>query len=150
MVIKHHIDIRPAAPGKLLFPDEQVYRSYRYSAYVTNMKLSAELVWELYRKPADAENRIKELEYDFGADNFCMQDFYTTKETLRTVMVSYNLMALFKLTVLQSKVNERVTTICLKCFSIGSWVVKSGRRGVENVSCHEKKGMDGWTFLQFA
>jgi IS4 transposase len=88
------------------------------------MKLSAELVWELYRKRGDAENRIKELEYDFGADNFCMQDFYATEAALRTVMVSYNLMALFKLTVIQSKVNERITTIRLKCFSIGSWVVK--------------------------
>ena len=58
VVIKQHIEIRPKAPGKLLFPDDQVYRSYRYSAYVTNLKLSAELVWELYRKRRDAENRI--------------------------------------------------------------------------------------------
>jgi len=148
VVIKQHIDIRPEAPGKLLFPDEQVYRSYRYSAYITNMKLSAELVWELYRKRGDAENRIKELEYDFGADNFCMQDFYATEAALRTVMVSYNLMALFKLTVLQSKVNERVTTIRLKCFSIGSWVVKSGRNEVLKMSVAMKKRlwMDGLFF----
>lgn len=139
VVIKQHIERRPEAPGKLLFPDDQVYRNYRYSAYVTNMKLSAELVWELYRKRGDAENRIKELEYDFGADNFCMQDFYATEAALRTVMISYNLMALFRLTVLQSKVNERVTTIRLKCFSIGSWVVKSGRKEILNMSVAMKK-----------
>ena len=78
----------------------------------------------------DAKNKIKELEYDFGAAHFCMQDFYATEAALRTEMVSYNLMALFKLMVLQSKVNERVTTIRLKCLSIGSWVVKSGRNEV--------------------
>ena len=76
VVIKQHIEKRPQAPGKWLYPDDQIYRNYRYSAYVTNMKLSAVLVWELYRKRGDAENRIKELEYDFGADNFCMQNFY--------------------------------------------------------------------------
>lgn len=148
VVVKQHIHLRPEAPGKLLFPDEEIYRSYRYSAYVTNMKLSAELVWELYRKRGDAENRIKELEYDFGADNFCMQDFYATEAALRTVMVSYNLMALFKLTVLQSKVNERVTTIRLKCFSIGSWIVKSGRNEVlkMSVAMQKRVWMDGLFF----
>jgi hypothetical protein len=145
VVIKQHIERRPKAPGKLLFPDDQVYRNYRYSAYVTNMKLSSELVWELYRKRGDAENRIKELEYDFGADNFCMQNFYATEAALRSVMISYNLMALFRLTVLQSKVNERVTTIRLKCFSIGSWIVKSGRNEILKMSVAMKKRvwMDG-------
>jgi hypothetical protein len=63
-------------------------------------------------------------------------------------MVSYNLMALFKLTVLQSKVNERVITIRLKCFSIGSWIVKSGRNEVLKMSVAMKKRvwMDGLFF----
>lgn len=148
VVVKQHIEIRPEAPGKLIFPDDEVYRSYRYSAYVTNMKLSAPLVWELYRKRGDAENRIKELEYDFGADNFCMQDFYATEAALRTVMLGYNLMALFKLTVLQSKTNERLTTVRLKCFSIGSWIVKSGRNEVLKMSVAMKNRvwMDGLFF----
>jgi len=148
VVIKQNILIRPKSPGKLLFPDEEVYRNNRYSAYITNLKLSAELVWELYRKRGDAENRIKELEYDFGADNFCMQDFYATESALRTVMVSYNLMALLKLVALQTKANERVTTIRLKCFSIGSWIVKSGRKEILKMSVAMKKRvwMDGLFF----
>ena len=145
VVVKQHIETRPEAPGKLLFPDDEIYRNYRYSAYVTSLKLSSELVWELYRKRGDAENRIKELEYDFGSDNFCMQDFYATEAALRTVMINYNLMALFKLVVVQPKVNERLTTIRLKCFSIGSWVVKSGRKEVLKMSVAMKKRvwMDG-------
>lgn len=148
VVVKQHILKRPSAPGKLLFPDDEIYRNYRYSAYVTNMKLSAELVWELYRKRGDAENRIKELEYDFGADNFCMQDFYATEAALRSVMIGYNLMAIFKLAVLQTKKNERITTIRLKCFSIGSWIVKSGRNEVLKLSVAMKKRvwMDGLFF----
>jgi hypothetical protein len=109
------------------------------------LKSSAELVWEQYRKRADCENRIKELEYDFGADNFCMHDFYATEAALRTVMMGYNLMALFKLTVLQTKHSQRLTTIRLKCLSIGSWVVKSGRKEVLKMSVAMKNRvwMDG-------
>jgi DDE family transposase len=145
VVVRQHIKARPKASGKLLFPDEVVYRNFRYSAFVTNMDLSAELVWELYRKRANAENHIKELEYDFGADNFCMQGFYATEAALRMVMMSYNLMALFKLAVLQEKVNQRLSTIRLNCFSIGSWVVKSGRKQVLKMSLAMRKRawMDG-------
>jgi len=145
VVVKQHILKRPKSTGKQLFKDEEVYRNYRYSAYVTNMKLSEDLIWELYRKRGDAENRIKELEYDFGADNFCMKDFYATEAALRTVMMSYNLMSLFRLTVLQTKVSQRLTTIRLKCFSIGSWVVKSGRNDILKMSVAMKNRlwMDG-------
>lgn len=145
VIVKQQVDLRPKAPGKLLFPDDEIYRNYRYTAYVTNSKLSSMLVWELYRQRGDAENRIKELEYDFGADNFCMQDFYATEAALRTVMLSYNLMALFKLTVLQQKVNQRLTTVRLNCFSIGSWIVKSGRKEILKMSVSLKKRvwMDG-------
>jgi len=145
VIVKQQVNLRPNAPGKLLFADDEIYRNYRYTAYVTNSKLSSVLVWELYRQRGDAENRIKELEYDFGADNFCMQDFYATEAALRSVMLSYNLMALFKLTVLQQKVNQRLTTVRLNCFSIGSWIVKSGRKEILKMSVNLKKRvwMDG-------
>lgn len=145
VIVKQQVDLRPKAPGKLLFPDDEIYRNYRYTAYVTNSKLSSVLVWELYRQRGDAENRIKELEYDFGADSFCMQDFYATEAALRTVMLSYNLMALFKLTVLQQKVSQRLTTVRLNCFSIGSWIVKSGQKEILKMSVNLKKRvwMDG-------
>ena len=145
VVVKQSITQRPKCSGKMLFKDEEVYRNYRFSAYVTNMKLAEELVWKLYRQRGDAENRIKELEYDFGADNFCMQDFYATESALRTVMMSYNLISLFRLTVIQHKTNQRLTTIRLKCFSIGSWVVKSGRNQVlkMSVAMKNRQWMDG-------
>ena len=107
--------------------------------------MSAELVWELYRKRADAENRIKELEYDFGADNFCMKDFYATEAALRMVMTAYNLMSLFRLAVMQTKVFQRITTIRFNCFSIGSWVVKSGNKKIlkMSVAMSKRSWMDG-------
>ena len=145
IVVRQHIEQRPRATGKLLFKEEDVYRNYRYHAFVTNLDLSAELVWELYRKRADAENRIKELEYDFGADNFCMKDFYATEAALRMVMTAYNLMSLFRLAVMQTKVFQRITTIRFNCFSIGSWVVKSGNKKIlkMSVAMSKRSWMDG-------
>ena len=64
--------------GKLLFPDIEEFERYKYVAFVTNMDLSAEMIWHLYNKRADCENRIRELRNDYGIDGFCMDDFYAT------------------------------------------------------------------------
>jgi hypothetical protein len=81
VMVRQQIKKRPKAAGKTLklFDDEQYYRQYRYSAYVTNLTLSASEVWRLYRGRGDAENRIKELKYDFGFDSFNMLSFFGTE-----------------------------------------------------------------------
>jgi len=75
VVARQKIEKRPKTVGKMLklFQDEDYYRQYRYSAYITNLTLSAADVWRLYHGRGDAENRIKELKYDFGFDSFNMQ-----------------------------------------------------------------------------
>lgn len=148
VVVRQDMNVRPKATGKLLFPADEIYKGYRYHAFVTDVEYSSELVWEMYRKRADAENRIKELEYDFGADNFCMKDFYATEAALRMVMIAYNLMSLFRLTVLQTKVSQRLTTIRMNCFSIGSWVVKNGNNRVlkMSVAMQKRAWLDGLFF----
>ena len=72
------------------------YDQYRYSVFVTNLDLPAQQVWNLYLDRADAENRIKELKYDFGADNFCLSHFFATEAAFRFIMVAYNLISLFR------------------------------------------------------
>jgi hypothetical protein len=57
----------------------------------------------LYRGKTDAENRIKELKYGFGFNNFNLDNFYATEAALIFVMITYNLTALFKTFVLQEK-----------------------------------------------
>lgn len=49
---------------------------------------------------ADAENRIKELKYDFGADSFNIKNFSPSEATMNFVMLAYNLMSLFRQAVL--------------------------------------------------
>ena len=72
VIVRQKIKDRPNAPGKQLriFLEEEVFKNYRYSAYVTNMNLAPAEIWRLYRGRANAENRIKELKYDFGFDSF--------------------------------------------------------------------------------
>ncbi len=70
---------------------------------MTDLGLSPELVRSFYGQRAYAENRVKELEHNFGADSFCMDDLHTTKAALRTVMMSYNLMVLLRLMDMQTK-----------------------------------------------
>lgn len=72
--IRQHIARRENAKGKTLslFADDPALGAYRFAALVTDLDLPAQALWRLYRGRADAENRIKELKYDFGADSFCL------------------------------------------------------------------------------
>ncbi len=59
VIVRQKLKDRSKASGKQLrlFEEEKVYRNYRYSAYVTNMKLSAPEIWRIYKGRGDAENR---------------------------------------------------------------------------------------------
>lgn len=65
-----------------LFPEDEIHRNYRYSAYITNQEQSATDVWRTYRNRGDAENRIKELMADFGAESFNLKGFFLPKQHL--------------------------------------------------------------------
>ena len=57
IIVGQKIKERPNATGKTLslFPEEEACRNYRYSAYITSLKLSAAEVWRLYRGRVNAE-----------------------------------------------------------------------------------------------
>jgi len=84
VVVRQKVKDRPKAAGKTLsiFEGTQYHYVYRYSAYITNLKLPAAEVWRLYRGRADSENRIKELRQDFGLNSFSLNEFYATEAAL--------------------------------------------------------------------
>ncbi|MBK9718474.1 MAG: transposase [Saprospiraceae bacterium] len=90
IIIRQYVPTRPKATGRTLslFKDEGIYRKYRYSCFITNLNLPAEQIWTLYRQRADAENRIKELKYDFGSSSFNVNGFYATEAALNFVMIA--------------------------------------------------------------
>ncbi|MDX9883790.1 MAG: IS1380 family transposase [Prolixibacteraceae bacterium] len=141
IVVRQKIEKRPKAAGKMrkLFQDEDYYRQYRYSAYITNLTLSAADVWRLYRGRGDAENRIKELKYDFGFDSFNMQSFFGTEAALIFAMLAYNLMALFRQFLLNSKVQHTLSTLRYRTFAIGAYFQKINNKYTLKLSLNMKR-----------
>ena len=84
VMVRQLIRDRSKATGKplRLFQDSEIYNRYRYHCFITNLTLPAQQVWNLYKQRADAENRIKELKYDFGFDSFNLNSFYGTEAAL--------------------------------------------------------------------
>ena len=123
VVIRQKVKERPKAVGKTLsiFEGTQYHYQYRYSAYITNLRLPATEVWRLYRGRADSENRIKELRQDFGLNSFSLNEFYATEAALTVTMMAYNLMAIFRLFILKSEVQHTLSTLRFKTFAIGAY-----------------------------
>jgi hypothetical protein len=141
VIVRQRIKQRPKAAGKTLrlFKDEEFYRQYRYSAYITNMKLAPAEIWRLYRGRAEAENRIKELKYDFGFDSFNLKEFYGTEAALTFAMLAYNLMSLFRHFILQSKTQHTLSTLRYKTFAIGAYFEKVKGKMVLKMALNTKR-----------
>lgn len=141
VIVRQRVKDRPQATGKQLglFLEEEIHKNYRYSAYVTDMKLAPAEIWRLYRGRGDAENRIKELKYDFGFDSFNLKDFYATEAALTFVMIAYNLMALFRTFVLQEKTQKTLSTLRYKTFAIGAYFEKINDKMVLKIALNKKR-----------
>ena len=141
VIVRQRIQDRPKAPGKQLrlFSEEEIHRNYRYSAYVTNLKLAPAEVWRIYRGRGDAENRIKELKYDFGFDSFNLKDFYATEAALTFAMIAYNLMSLFRTFLLQEKTQKTLSTLRYRTFAIGAYFMKVNDKLVLKIALNKKR-----------
>lgn len=145
IAVKKDVDVYPNASGHQLpslFPMEGPVKTYRYSLLFTNLDLPASQVWNLYRNRSDAENRIKELKYDFAITGFSSEEFYATEAAFRFALLSYNIMAIFRLVALGDRKARRIATLYLKCIALGSWVVSKQRKQVLKLAVPQKKR--GW------
>jgi len=142
--IRQHAARRADPKGKTLnlFADDPVIGSWRFSALTTDLDLSAETVWRMYRGRADCENRIKELKYDFAADSFNMRDFWATEAALNVVMLAYNLMSLFRQVLLKTSlvrsssapVQHTLQTLRYKLFAKAAYITTEARKPILNLA----------------
>lgn len=141
VIVRQKIKDRPKATGKQLslFIEEEIHMNYRYSAYVTPMKLAPAEIWRLYRGRGDAENRIKELKYDFGFDSFNLQSFFATEAALTFAMIAYNLMALFRTFILQEKTQKTLSTLRYRTFAIGAYFEKVNGKLILKIALNKKR-----------
>ena len=123
VVVRQHITRKANVPGKSLslFKDDEDLMGWRYGAMITDLSLPALEIWRLYRGRADCENRIKELKYDFGLDSFVMRDFWATEAALSVVMLAYNLMSVFRQTVIRQKPHQTLSTLHHKVLAMGAY-----------------------------
>lgn len=136
ILVRKQVDLRPQAAGKLLFEDMP---GYRYSCYVTNMKLPLDQIWNIYNTRADCENRIKELKQDFGLESFCLNDFWATEASFRFIMVAYNLMSLFRHFALNHHNRATLKTLKVYCFALGAWTVNHANKMVLKIALPVKR-----------
>lgn len=114
VVVRQHVRRKEGSvAGKTLslFADDADLQGWRYGAMLTDLKIPALEVWRLYRGRADCENRIKELKADFGLDSFVLRDFWATEAALGVTMLAYNLMSVFRHTVMRQSVHHTLATL---------------------------------------
>jgi len=138
VIVRQSVQERPKASGKRLglFPEEDCYR---YHCYITNLDLPAVQVWNMYRERAEAENRIKELKYDFGFGGLSVKGFYGTEAALSMAIMAYNLMSLFRQVVIRQKQQQRLSTLRYRMFGIGGYMVKEGNARILRLSLSMKR-----------
>jgi len=141
VAIRQHIKQRTPARGKTLslFGDDPAYGRYRYSVLVTDLKLPALVIWRTYRGRADCENRIKELKYDFAADSYCLNDFFATEACLNVVMMAFNLMSLFRQTLLKTRPRHTLKTLRYKLFGTAGYITHEGRKRILKLALAMKR-----------
>jgi hypothetical protein len=141
VIVRQQISVRPQATGKmlLLFPEEETHRNYRYSAYFTNLDFAPAEVWRLYCPRGDAENRIKEIKYDFGFDCFNLNGFYATEAALIFVMIAYNLMSIFRMFILQKKTQKCLSTLRWRTFAIVAYFQKINGNTILMIALTKKR-----------
>lgn len=124
IVVRQKIAKHPKAVGKQLslFEDDYELNGYRYTCYITTLRLSAADIWRLYRGRANCENRIKELKYDYGLDKMNQDGFDGTEACLLLMTIAYNFMSLFKQIIINEKVRNRLSTIRYKMLAIPAYI----------------------------
>ena len=128
IVVRQKVGQRPKAVGKQLnlFEDDYEINGFRYTCYITTLKLSSTDVWRLYRGRANCENRIKELKYDYGLDKMNQKGFDGTEASLMLMTIAYNFMSLFKQVIINEKVRNRLSTLRYKMLAIPAYIEECG------------------------
>ena len=129
VMVRQEVEKRPKAAGKQvrqleLFEDEQDFGKYRYGCFVTNLALSAKIVYDSYRGRADSENRIKELKYDFSIDDFVSHNFWATEACGNFIVMAYNFMSLFRHALINSDKKKFLKTIWYELISTPAYLGK--------------------------
>lgn len=103
--------------------------AYAFRAIITNMELPLEEQVAFYRARGDAENRIKELKWDFELRVLPSGDFFVNAAYFRILTLAYNLLVALKTLVLPEPYRPlRLKALLFRLLGIPALVVKHARR----------------------
>lgn len=117
-------------------PDPQYRRlldvpGYDFRVFVTTRTESAQWLWHHYDERAAIEPRFSELKTDLGADDFCLQQFFSTEAAFLSVLFVFNLLSFLQsLAPARTNVQQRPATLRQSLFTCGAIAGRSGHKVV--------------------
>ena len=101
---------------------------YESFFFVTNTDLRSEKVVILYEKRGNAENYIKEANYDRSVGHLLLKSFWANEAVFQMMMLSYNLFLLFKFDSLSAlEYRQQIKTFRLKYVFLAAKIIKTAR-----------------------
>jgi hypothetical protein len=108
---------------------------YEYFFFVTNTDLRSEKVVVSYEKRGNAENYIKEANYDRSVDHLLLKSFWANEAVFQMMMLSYNLFLLFKFDSLSAlEYRQQIKTFRLKYVFLAAKIIKTARYVIMKLS----------------
>lgn len=129
VVIRERVREEKASAGRKLLD----LPGYTLRIFVTNGSQVPQEVWRDYNQRADVENRIAELKYDLGADDFCLHEFFATEAAFSAILMLFNLLGEFQ-RASGMKGYRRPATLRTQVFLCGAVLGRAGRRVVLHLS----------------
>ncbi len=80
--------------------------------------------------PGGSRDPDQGLKENDGMDGFCCEDFAATEAAFRWVCVAYNLMALYKIALINTKHDPTLSTLKFQCIAIASYLVRQAGRPI--------------------
>jgi hypothetical protein len=127
VVERHDMDEKPYRDGVLFEPDE-LGKPYSYRVYVTSMRIPAELVADIYRKRANAENQIKQLKNDFGMNGYGLHKASACEMMLVMTAIAYNVASLCISLSYDRHNQSQLRRFILEYIALGSWIRSIARK----------------------
>ena len=144
VLIRHEMQKRPQAGGKLLFDD----KAYRYQVLMTNLPLSVEglTVWRRYNGRAGLENVVKELDQNFALPKTTLKSFWATEAALSLSVLSYNLSVMFQ-QFFKWKHPVRADTLRYRLFGTPAILITKARKTILRLAVVGKEPRNWWRAL---
>jgi hypothetical protein len=120
--VRERLSERPDAKGRLLFD----LPGYTFHTVVTTLDRPAIEVWRFYNGRTDCENRLEELEHDYGADGVCLNTFDGTEAVFRLICAFYNLVAALAADITREPAPQ-LARLRIEHFVAGAIVGRDGR-----------------------